>query len=121
VVVNRNPWFVDRLCLALEQYGIDMVARLSNGAEALGVTIAEQPDLLLIEDAMALMRGEDVIAQAQQFAPRTLLAIQVDRESRAKDLTAMGADAALSRQRAPVDVAADIAGLVAAHTAFVEP
>jgi CheY-like chemotaxis protein len=115
VVAHRHAWFVDRLSQALEDYGIAMVARLNNGAEALGVTVAEQPDLLLIEDAMPLVRGEDVLKEVQQFAPRTLVAIQVDKTERARRLTELGADAALSRTVPPPDVAGDLAALVALH------
>ena len=118
VVASRDPWFQDALCAALEDYGIVMAARLSNGAEALGVTIAEQPDLLLVEDAMSFLRGEDALRGALEFAPRTLVVVRVSGAARAAALEAAGADAVIPRNAPPVDVAHDLAALVAAHRAL---
>ncbi|MDT7537799.1 MAG: hypothetical protein QOI82_1384 [Actinomycetota bacterium] len=115
VVAHRNAWFVEKLSAELADYGVKMVSRLVNGAEAVGVTIAEQPDLLVIEDTLALMTGREVLAEAMRYAPRTLVAVQVQEQARIATLAEAGAATAFSRAVPPVDVAGDLIALVEAH------
>ena len=115
VVAHRNAWFVDKLAAALAECGVQLVARLDNGAAALGVVIAEQPDLLVIEDTMALMTGAEVLAEAGQFAPRTLVAVQVQEHDRAARLSQAGAAATFLRAVPPAEVAAELSALLASH------
>ena len=56
--------------------GCAVVAQLDNGADAVGLLVAEQPDLVLVEDALAMARGEDVVRAAREFAPGTLVGVQ---------------------------------------------
>jgi CheY-like chemotaxis protein len=50
---------------------------VDNGADAVGVVAAEQPDLLLVEDRLPMVSGEQVIAGVRTFSPNTLIAAQV--------------------------------------------
>ena len=115
VVAHRNPWFVQTLSAVLAEYGVHMVDQLVNGAEAIGVTIAEQPDLLVIEDAMALLTGVQAVQLAGRYAPRTLTAVQVGHRERIQRLLEAGADVAFVRSVPLRDVAGDLTALVEAH------
>ena len=43
IVVHRNSWFMDKVAADLGLRSIEVVARLTNGAEAVGAVVAEQP------------------------------------------------------------------------------
>ena len=76
VIVHRNDWFQGKVAEALQKLGIDVVARLDNGADAVGTVVAEQPDLLLVEDNIPMQPGPDVIRLARLYSPDTVIAAQ---------------------------------------------
>jgi CheY-like chemotaxis protein len=77
---------------------------MENGAEALGVVVAEQPDVLLTGDRLAMMTGWDLLAQARLYAPGTVLAVQASDEQQADSHAAL-ADAVFLRHVPPAVVA----------------
>jgi CheY-like chemotaxis protein len=114
VVVHRNDWFKDKVTDGLRSRGIEVVALLENGADAVGVTVAEQPDLLLVEDKLPMINGDDVIRQVREFAPNTISAAQVSSEDGIPVILAAGARTAFTRRVPPADVARDLSTLVGA-------
>jgi CheY-like chemotaxis protein len=113
IVVHRNSWFADRLAADLALRSISVVARLSNGAEAVGAVVAEQPDLLLVEDSLPMMSGEDVVREVRAFAPLTRVGAQVAYDDRIAAMLEAGAHSAYTRRVPPADVAAALSGLLA--------
>jgi hypothetical protein len=105
VIVHRNAWFTDKVCGALTRSGVDVVARLTNGAEAVGVAVAEQPDLLLVEDSLPMLPGEAVVREVLACSAGTLVAAQVASESGIAPMLHAGARAAYARRVPPADVA----------------
>jgi len=112
VIAHRNEWFASKLTADLETHGVEVLARLENGAEAVGLSVAEQPDLLVVEDRLAMLSGEDVVREVRQYAPETLIAAQVAYEDRIGALLEAGADRAYTRRMPPADVARDLVELV---------
>ena len=112
VLAHRDAWFRGRVCADLAARGVEVVAELENGAEAVGVAVAEQPDLLLVEDRLAMLSGEEVVREVRSYAPRTLIAAQVAYEDRLSVMFDAGATAAYTRRVPPLDVAADLARLL---------
>lgn len=112
VVVHRGAWFIDKVCAALDGSGVDVVSRLANGAEAVGVVIAEQPDLVLVEDALPMLPGEAVIREIVACAPRTVVVAQVAHDEGISAMLAAGAWAAFPRRIPPGDVAAGLLALL---------
>ena len=112
VIVHRNDWFQGKVVAGLQSMGIEVVARLDNGADAVGVTVAEQPDLLLVEDKLPMINGDEVIRQVRAFAPGTIAAAQVSTEGAIPAMLEAGAQIAFARRVPPTDVAADLAELV---------
>ena len=112
VLVHRNAWFVDKITASLVESGLEVVARLSNGAEAVGAVVAEQPDLLLVEDTLPMLPGERVVREVLAYAPETVVAAQVATDAGVAAMLEAGARAAYARRVPPADVAAGIAGLV---------
>lgn len=114
VLVHRREWLRRKVEDELLQHGIDVVAHLDNGADGIGVMVVEQPDLLFVEDALPMARGEAVIRAARQFASRTLIAAQVDSEGSLPAVREAGAHAVFTRSHSPADMGRSIAALVGA-------
>lgn len=112
IVVHRNAWFMDKVAADLALRRIHVVAQLANGAEAVGAVVAEQPDLLLVEDSLPMMSGEDVVREVRQFAPDTRIGAHVGYDDRIASMLEAGADAAYTRRVPPADVAEGLAGLL---------
>ena len=112
VVVHRNSWFTDTVVGDLLSRSIQVVATLTNGAEAVGTVVAEQPDLLLVEDSLPMMSGEDVVREVRDFSPLTRIAAQVAYDDRIAALLDAGAHAAYTRRVPPRDVAQGLADML---------
>ena len=111
VLVHRNEWYRDKVLEGLRAGGVDVVAVLDNGADAVGVTVAEQPDLLFVEDKLPMIGGPEVISQVSLFAPNTLTAAQVAHEGAVAEALDAGAVAAFARRVPPAEVARELCRL----------
>ncbi|MCU1587839.1 MAG: hypothetical protein JWN31_1332 [Frankiales bacterium] len=105
LLAHRNAWFRDKLIGSLSEYGVGVVAAAENGADAVGIAVAEQPDLVLVEDGLEMMPADAVIRELRQFCPHALIGAQVPYSDRVGLLLDAGADAVFVRQVPPVDVA----------------
>lgn len=112
VVAHRNAWFVDKLAAALADADVEVVGRLANGAEAVGVVVAEQPDLLLVEDTLPMLPGEAVVRECVLLSPQTLVAAQVAHDEGRRPMLVAGARMAWARRVPPADVAAGLVQLL---------
>ncbi|HWH27444.1 MAG TPA: hypothetical protein VNU26_00545 [Mycobacteriales bacterium] len=112
VVAHRNAWFADKLCCDLEQRGIQVLGRFENGAEVVGVVVAEQPDLVLVEEKLAMVPGDEVVRDLRRFAPETVVAAQVAFDDGIDRMLEAGAVAAYVRRIPPLDVSADLVRLL---------
>lgn len=113
VLAHRNAWFSGKVAEALEEQGLRIVARLDNGADAVGLAVAEQPDLLLAEDTLAMVPGEQVVRDVRRFCPDTVVVAQVAHGDRVGRLLEAGATAVFTRQVAGRDVASEMCRLLA--------
>ncbi len=114
VLAHRNEWFVGVVADLVRARGLDVVAEVDNGADAVGTVVAEQPDLLLVEDLLAMLPGEQVVREVVRFSPSTLVVAQVAYGDRVGDLLDAGADAVVTRQVPPREVAQKMWELVSA-------
>ena len=115
VLAHRDDWFSDRLARMLERRGVQVVAGTDNGADAVGLVIAEQPDLLLVEDTLVMLPGVEVIREVRHFAPGTVVTAQAAHGDRVVHLLDAGAAAVFTRQVPPTDVARALLELVGAR------
>lgn len=111
VVVHRNDWFKSKLREGFGT-GITVVADLDNGADAVGVVVAEQPDVLLVEDRLLMLPGLEVIRTVRCYAPGTVIVAQVANEEEAAPFLEAGAAKAYSRRVPPADIAAELRALL---------
>jgi hypothetical protein len=109
VIAHRHDWFVGKIADALAEHGVAVVAACNNGADALGTIIAEQPDLVLVGDALAMLTSEELIAEVALLAPQTVVAAQVGHGDQVGRMLDAGARTAFTRQVPPAEVAAALA------------
>lgn len=113
ILAHRNEWFLGKVAGLLQDGGWDVVARLDNGADTIGVAVAEQPELVLVEDALAMVPGEQVVREIRRFCPQTVVAAQVAYGDRVAALLEAGAATVWTRQVPPRDVARELMELAA--------
>ena len=104
VVAHRNPWLRDTVAKRLGDEGIDVVGLFEDGADCAGTLVAEQPDLLLVEDRLPTMSGLEVVLRARQFAPRTVVGAQALDAGSVAALFDAGATAVFPRRVPPADM-----------------
>lgn len=122
VIAHRNEWLRNQLTLALVQEGADVVAVVEDGGDAVGIAVADQPDLLVVEDRLPTVTGLEVVQQVRRFAPHTIIAAQVE-ATPPGELLAAGASAVFSRRIPPAVIAEQMAAYVraAAEVEATEP
>lgn len=104
VLAHRTPWLAAKVCEGLEAAGVRVVAQLANGADAVGVAVAEQPDLVLVEDALPMVPGPRVVTQVRALCPAAMVAAQVDHGDRLAPLLDAGAAVVFVRRQPPGEV-----------------
>ena len=112
VLAHRNDWLVRTLQQRLEDSGLVVVAHTDNGADAVGLVVAEQPDLVLVEDTLAMLPALEVIREIRQFAPETLVTAQAAHGDRVGQLLDAGATTVFTRRVPPHEVARSLLRLV---------
>jgi CheY-like chemotaxis protein len=117
VLAHRNAWFKDKVAGVLRDAGIDVVAELENGADAVGLVVAEQPDLLLLEDKLPMVSGIDLVRAACRYAPSTLVVVQVEEDRGIGPFLDAGAAMVYSRRIPPADLASDAIAVLASEPA----
>ena len=113
VIAHRNEWFVGKVADALQDRGFLVVAQVDNGADAVGIAVAEQPDLLVVEDTLAMVPGEQVVRDVRGYCPQTLVTAQVAHGDRVAPLLHAGAAAVFTRQVPPLEAVRSMVDLLA--------
>jgi CheY-like chemotaxis protein len=112
VLAHRDDWLRRKVTRALQDHGVTVVAGTDNGADAVGVIVAEQPDLVLVEDTLSMLPGLEVIREVRRFSPETLVTARATYNDRVHPLLDAGAVTVFTRQAPPADVALSLLKLV---------
>ncbi|MCW2665148.1 MAG: DNA-binding response regulator [Frankiales bacterium] len=112
VLVTREEWFREQISKALVDSGLEVIARLDNGADALGVVAAEQPDLLVLDRSLPMLSGEQLIRWTGVVSPGTRTAAKVTDDREIAPALAAGATTAFSRRVPAAQVAVSLRALV---------
>jgi DNA-binding NarL/FixJ family response regulator len=108
VVSHRQEWFSGNMVGGLRAGGVAVVAELQNGADALGVVVAEQPDVLLVEDEVPMVSGLELTEAAARYAPSTLVVVQVEHDWDIGPFLDAGATTVCTRRTPPARILADL-------------
>ena len=114
VLVHRDDWLCRKVARALEDHGVQVVAGTDNGADAVGLVVAEQPDLVLVEDTLSMLTGVEVIREVRRFSPETVVTAQAAYGDRVGQLLDAGATTVFTRQIPPHDVGLTLLELIGA-------
>ena len=114
VIAHRNEWFAGKVAHALHDRGLLVVAQVENGADAVGIAVAEQPDLLLVEDTLAMVPGEQVVRDVRAYCPHTAVAAQVAYGDRVGALMEAGAGTVFTRRVPPLEAVRSMLALLEA-------
>ena len=114
VLAHRDDWLRRKVASTLEAHGVRVVAGTDNGADAVGMIVAEQPDLVLVEDTLSMLAGLEVIRDVRRFSPGTVVTAKAAYGDRVGPLLDAGATTVFTRQVTPEDVALSMLELVGA-------
>lgn len=114
VLAHRNDWFLREVARAVSATDVAVLAQLDNGADVVGLVVAEQPDAVLVEDALAMGRADDVLREIRTFSPSTLVAVHAADGDRGRTLVGAGAAAVFPRRTPPREVAGRLLALLSA-------
>lgn len=114
VVAHRQPWFVEKVTALLAGAGVETVLTTDNGADAVGTIAAEQCDLVLVEDTLAMLSGEHAVREIRQFCPSAIVVAQVGYSDRVPALLEAGATIVVTRQVPPVEIVKESLRLLSA-------
>jgi hypothetical protein len=112
VIAHRHPWFVDQFSQGLEQGGVNVIGASDNGAEALGMAVAEQPDLLVLGDALVMLTPVELLGEVALFAPATLRASQVSNSNGVGLMLDAGAHSVFTAQVPPQEAVDQLLALL---------
>jgi hypothetical protein len=113
VIAHRHDWFKGKLTGGLQAGGATVVADLENGADALGVVIAEQPDFLVVQDRLPMVSGLDLTGEVCRYAPSTVVVVQVTNDWEVGPFLDAGAATVYNRRTPPADIVSEILAAVA--------
>jgi len=112
VVAHHSGWFTKALTAALHSHGVTVVADPPTGADAVGVAVAEQPDLVLVAGVLTMMSSEHVIREIRAFSRCALVAAQATTDDQISRLLDAGAHIAFTCRIAPDDLADELSRLM---------
>ena len=104
VVAHQRPWFSERLVALLRERDVSVVGPLDNGADAVGVVVAEQPDLLVVGDVLVMQSTDAVVAEVARHSSDTLVAAQVPSPVQAGALLDSGARVVIASGSTPEEL-----------------
>jgi len=110
LLAHRNDWLRTKLRDHLVAHGIEVVGEFTDGADAAGTLVAEQPELVLVEDRLPTVTGVEVIRRARQYCPDSVVGVQVLDGSGIDEALAAGALAVFSRRITPGRIADELVG-----------
>lgn len=111
VLAHRSPWFAEAVAEVLRDGGIEVLAGLDDGADLVGTAVAEQPDLVLIDEDLG---AERLVREVREYCPSTLVAAQVSGGARVGALLDAGAATVFTRQVPPAEVGLRLRELLSA-------
>ena len=105
VLGHRSDWFAEKLERALCGTDVLLVSRVADADEAVGCVVAEQPDLLLVEDELPGLSTVALLQDVLRYSRHCAVGVQVQDGDRAGRLLDAGAAYVWHRQVLPAEVA----------------
>ena len=104
VVAHRNEWMTQKITDLLADRKVHVVGAFVDGADAAGTVVAEQPDLVLVEDRLPTLSGVDVVREVREYSPLSVVGAQALDGLGFSALVDAGAHAVFTRRIPPSDI-----------------
>ena len=104
VIAHRNEWMTQKLTHLLALQKVRVVGVYSDGADAAGTIVAEQPELVVVEDRLSTMTGVDLVRRVREYSPLSVVAAQALDSEGVAALVDAGAHAVFTRRIPPADI-----------------
>jgi CheY-like chemotaxis protein len=114
LIAHRHEWFVRKVTELLGSRGVDVVGSTMVGPEAVGWAVADQPDIAIVDETLAMLHGEHVVREIRQFCPQTIIAAQVGYSDSVGRMLEAGASCVHVRAVPPAVVVEQIVGVLTA-------
>jgi DNA-binding NarL/FixJ family response regulator len=122
LVADDHPAMIEAVCDVLEEHGMRVVARATNGQVALSKLEAERPAVALIDIRMPRLSGIEVARQAGRSTPETAVIVYTAFGERALLTEALDAGArGFVLKEAPLSELVRAVELVAAGRLYIDP
>jgi hypothetical protein len=108
VLAHRNAWLSAKVASRLERHGIVVVGVYGDGADAAGTIIAEQPELVFLQDRLPNLAGSELVLRVREFSPLSVVGAHVEDSRSIPPLTKVGAHAVFTRRTPPDDMADEL-------------
>lgn len=108
VIAQRHGWYSRRLAAELAALGVDLIGVTEVGAEAAGWAIVEQPDLVVVDETLMMLTGEQTVRMVRQYCPSTRIAARAQGSYRVARLLDAGATSVHVRAVPPEALAAHL-------------
>jgi hypothetical protein len=105
VLAHRNAWLCGKVSTRLEEHGVTVVGVFTDGADAAGTVVAEQPERVFFEDRLPSLAGSDLVRRVRDFSPLSVIGAQVEDSRGIAPLVDVGAHAVFTRRVPPVEIA----------------
>ena len=113
IVAHRQEWFTGKVTEALRSRGVEVLAHTDVGADAVGWAVVEQPDLVLVDDTLAMLPGEDVVREIRRYCPgSTVIGALVPYSDRVGAMLDAGASTVHVRSIPPAQVVDELVALL---------
>jgi CheY-like chemotaxis protein len=110
VLAHRNEWLSGKVSSRLQEHGVLVVGVFGDGADAAGTIVAEQPELVFLEDRLPSLTGSDLVRRVRDFSPLSVIGAQVENSRGIAPLVDLGAHAVFTRRIPPVEIADQLLG-----------
>lgn len=114
VIAHRQPWFTGKVTARLEANGVRVLGSTDVGPDAVGWVIAEQPELVLVDDTLGMLSGEQTVRDVRQYCPSAVIGAQVPYSDRVGALLDAGATCVHVRSVPPAQVVDELLALLPA-------
>lgn len=111
LVVHRNEWMRQKVAQGLRDRGIEVLPLCEDGADGLGMAIADQPDLVVLEDRLSSLSGLELVGGLLEYCD-ALVAAQVAHDDEVGPMLEAGASAVFTRRVPPAVVVDEVHALL---------
>lgn len=111
VVAHRHEWLRRQVVKGLTEQGVDVLVETDNGADVVGVVLAERPALVLVDELLAMRTGLDTVRELRLVAPTLPIVATVGYDDAVAAMLDAGATEVFTRRVPPAALVTELVAL----------